>query len=144
MSGRTVPDLSRQASVRAPPPRPEESTPTGCSLPGSTVKGRGHRNPERSSLSASRRSSSPTSPRFSTTGTLGSSTASPPRHVVTFDNRGVGASSGSTPRTIQAMAKDAVTFIRALGLEYVDLHGFSMGGMVAQVMRRPNRTSSAS
>ncbi|BBC29752.1 hypothetical protein SGFS_010460 [Streptomyces graminofaciens] len=32
------------------------------------------------------------------------------------------------------MAKDAVTFIRALGLEYVDLHGFSMGGMVAQVI----------
>ncbi|EPJ38018.1 putative esterase [Streptomyces afghaniensis 772] len=56
------------------------------------------------------------------------------RHVVTFDNRGVGASSGSTPRTIQAMAKDAVMFIRALGLEYVDLHGFSMGGMIAQVI----------
>jgi len=56
------------------------------------------------------------------------------RRVITFDNRGVGASTGSTPRTIQAMAKDAVTFIRALGLEYVDLHGFSMGGMVAQVI----------
>ncbi|MFD4511024.1 alpha/beta fold hydrolase [Streptomyces sp. NPDC058464] len=56
--------------------------------------------------------------------------------VVTFDNRGVGASSGSTPRTIQAMAKDAVTFIRALGFEYVDLHGFSMGGMVAQEIVR--------
>ncbi|MGN9763306.1 alpha/beta fold hydrolase [Streptomyces sp. SD31] len=56
------------------------------------------------------------------------------RHVVTFDNRGVGASSGSTPRTIEAMAKDTVTFIRALGLEYVDLHGFSMGGMIAQVI----------
>ncbi|MFD8218980.1 alpha/beta fold hydrolase [Streptomyces sp. NPDC059697] len=56
------------------------------------------------------------------------------RKVITFDNRGVGASSGSTPRTIQAMAKDAVTFIRALGLEYVDLHGFSMGGMIAQVI----------
>ncbi|MCX5316942.1 alpha/beta fold hydrolase [Streptomyces sp. NBC_00154] len=56
------------------------------------------------------------------------------RRVITFDNRGVGASTGSTPRTVQAMAKDAVTFIRALGLEYVDLHGFSMGGMVAQVI----------
>jgi pimeloyl-ACP methyl ester carboxylesterase len=54
--------------------------------------------------------------------------------VITFDNRGVGASTGTTPRTIQAMAKDAVTFIRALGLEYVDLHGFSMCGMVAQVI----------
>lgn len=56
------------------------------------------------------------------------------RRVITFDNRGVGASTGSTPRTIQAMAKNAVTFTRALGLEYVDLHGFSMGGMVAQVI----------
>ena len=54
--------------------------------------------------------------------------------VITFDNRGVGASTGSTPNTIQAMAKDAVTFIRALGLEKVDLLGFSMGGMVAQVI----------
>ncbi|WP_411088655.1 alpha/beta fold hydrolase [Streptomyces sp. 061-3] len=56
------------------------------------------------------------------------------RRVITFDNRGVGASTGSTPRTIEAMAKDAVTFIRALGFEYVDLHGFSMGGMIAQVI----------
>src|SRR3954462_12584037 len=35
--------------------------------------------------------------------------------VITFDNRGVGASTGTTPDTIQAMAKDAVSFIRALG-----------------------------
>jgi pimeloyl-ACP methyl ester carboxylesterase len=54
--------------------------------------------------------------------------------VITFDNRGVGASTGSTPDTIQAMAKDAVTFIRALGLDQVDLLGFSMGGMIAQVI----------
>jgi pimeloyl-ACP methyl ester carboxylesterase len=58
------------------------------------------------------------------------------RRVITFDNRGVGASTGSTPRTIQEMAKDAVTFIRALGLEHVDIHGFSMGGMIAQVIVR--------
>jgi pimeloyl-ACP methyl ester carboxylesterase len=57
------------------------------------------------------------------------------RHrVITFDNRGVGASSGSTPNTIEAMAKDAVAFIRALGFEQVDLLGFSMGGMIAQVI----------
>jgi pimeloyl-ACP methyl ester carboxylesterase len=54
--------------------------------------------------------------------------------VITFDNRGVGASSGSTPTTIEEMASDAVTFIRALGLEQVDLFGFSMGGMIAQVI----------
>jgi pimeloyl-ACP methyl ester carboxylesterase len=52
--------------------------------------------------------------------------------VITFDNRGVGASGGSTPNTIEAMARDAVAFIRALGLEKVDLLGFSMGGMIAQ------------
>ena len=54
--------------------------------------------------------------------------------VITFDNRGVGASSGSTPTTIQEMARDAVTFIRALGFDQVDLFGFSMGGMIAQVI----------
>jgi pimeloyl-ACP methyl ester carboxylesterase len=54
--------------------------------------------------------------------------------VITFDNRGVGASGGSTPNTIEAMAHDAVAFIRALGLEKVDLLGFSMGGMIAQLM----------
>ena len=54
--------------------------------------------------------------------------------VLTFDNRGVGASAGTTPDTIAAMATDAVTFIRALGLDQVDLLGFSMGGMIAQVI----------
>src|ERR671915_2636105 len=42
------------------------------------------------------------------------------RRVIAFDNRGVGASSGSTPKTIEEMAKDAVAFIRGLGLEHVD------------------------
>ena len=54
--------------------------------------------------------------------------------VITFDNRGVGASGGSTPDTIEAMATDAVAFIRALGLEKVDLLGFSMGGLIAQLI----------
>ncbi|MFD9484974.1 alpha/beta fold hydrolase [Streptomyces sp. NPDC059991] len=56
------------------------------------------------------------------------------RRVITFDNRGVGASGGSTPDTIEAMARDAVLFIRALGFERVDLLGFSLGGFVAQVI----------
>ena len=55
-------------------------------------------------------------------------------HVITFDNRGVGASTGRVPDTIEAMAGDAVTFIRALGLEQVDVLSFSMGGMIAQVI----------
>lgn len=52
--------------------------------------------------------------------------------VVALDNRGVGGSSGTTPRDIAAMARDAVAFIRAMGFEQVDLLGFSMGGFVAQ------------
>jgi pimeloyl-ACP methyl ester carboxylesterase len=57
------------------------------------------------------------------------------RHrVITFDNRGVGASGGSTPTTIEEMARDAVAFIRALGFDQVDLFGFSLGGMIAQVI----------
>src|SRR3954464_8918569 len=56
------------------------------------------------------------------------------RRVITFDNRGIGASSGSTPKTIEEMASDAVTFIHALGFDQVDLFGFSMGGMIAQVI----------
>lgn len=56
------------------------------------------------------------------------------RRVIVFDNRGVGASGGSTPDTVGAMARDAVAFIRALGFEQVDLLGFSLGGMVSQVI----------
>ncbi|MEU7409729.1 alpha/beta hydrolase [Streptomyces sp. NPDC042638] len=56
------------------------------------------------------------------------------RQVIAFDNRGVGASGGSTPVTIEAMARDAVLFIRALGFEQVDLLGLSMGGFIAQVI----------
>lgn len=55
-------------------------------------------------------------------------------HVITFDNRGVGASSGKVPDTVEAMANDAVTFIRALGFNQVDILGFSLGGMIAQVI----------
>lgn len=56
------------------------------------------------------------------------------RRVITFDNQGVGASQGTTPRSVAAMARDAIAFIRALGYDQVDLLGFSLGGMVAQVI----------
>jgi pimeloyl-ACP methyl ester carboxylesterase len=56
------------------------------------------------------------------------------RHVIAFDNRGIGASGGSVPHTIDEMAADAVAFIRALGYDQVDLLGFSLGGGVAQVI----------
>jgi pimeloyl-ACP methyl ester carboxylesterase len=57
------------------------------------------------------------------------------RHrVITFDNRGIGASQGRTPHSVAAMARDAVAFIRVLGFDQVDLLGFSLGGFVAQVI----------
>jgi pimeloyl-ACP methyl ester carboxylesterase len=52
--------------------------------------------------------------------------------VIAFDNRGVGATEGKTPATIAEMAKDAISFIKALGYEKVDIIGFSMGGFIAQ------------
>jgi pimeloyl-ACP methyl ester carboxylesterase len=52
--------------------------------------------------------------------------------VVTFDNRGVAASTGTTPNTITEMANDAITFIEALELAEVDLLGFSIGSFIAQ------------
>jgi pimeloyl-ACP methyl ester carboxylesterase len=54
------------------------------------------------------------------------------RRVITFDNRGVAASSGTTPSTIAQMALDAIDFIDALGVDEVDLLGFSIGSFVAQ------------
>ena len=54
------------------------------------------------------------------------------RRVITFDNRGVGASSGTTPNTIAQMALDAIDFIDALGVGAVDLLGFSIGSFLAQ------------
>ena len=54
--------------------------------------------------------------------------------VITFDNRGLGDSEGKTPDTVEAMAHDAIAFIQALGFHQVDLLGFSLGGMVTQVI----------
>ena len=56
------------------------------------------------------------------------------RPVIAFDNLGVGASTGRTPDTVEQMAADAEAFIRGLGLARVDLLGFSLGGMLAQVL----------
>ena len=54
--------------------------------------------------------------------------------VIAFDNRGVGATGSSVPPTVEQMGADAIAFIRALGLEQVDLFGFSLGGGVAQMV----------
>src|SRR3954452_206981 len=61
------------------------------------------------------------------------------REVILLDNRGVGGSTGVVPEDVTAMARDALAFIDALGLEQIDLLGFSLGGYVAQelVLLRP-------
>ena len=56
------------------------------------------------------------------------------RRVIAFDNRGVGASGGSVPDSIEEMGRNAIAFIRALGFKQVDLLGFSLGGGVAQMI----------
>src|SRR2546422_4572104 len=43
------------------------------------------------------------------------------RRVITFDNTGVGATTGRTPNTIEAMAHDAVSLLEAMELQRVDL-----------------------
>jgi pimeloyl-ACP methyl ester carboxylesterase len=54
------------------------------------------------------------------------------REVILFNNAGVATSSGETPSSFQKMAANAIAFISALGLEKVDVLGFSIGGMVSQ------------
>ena len=54
------------------------------------------------------------------------------RRVVAFDNVGVGATTGTTPSTIEQMARDALAFITALDVARVDILGFSIGSFVAQ------------
>lgn len=57
------------------------------------------------------------------------------RRVIRFDNAGVGRSSGSeVPDNVAAMAEVAVALIDALGLDKVDLLGWSLGGYVAQMV----------
>lgn len=62
------------------------------------------------------------------------------RHVIAFDNKGVGGSTGKVPDSVEAMADDAYTFIAALGFDKVDIFSFSLGGMVAQdlVVKHPD------
>lgn len=54
------------------------------------------------------------------------------RPVVLVDYRGVGRSGGETPDSMPGMARDIIAFVRTLGVEKVDIFGFSIGGMVAQ------------
>jgi len=62
--------------------------------------------------------------------------------VITYDHRGVGASSRLTGSiTIAQLAEDAAGLIEALGIDSVHVLGISMGGMIAQelVLAHPER-----
>jgi pimeloyl-ACP methyl ester carboxylesterase len=63
----------------------------------------------------------------------------PSHQIICFDNRGVGATKGTTPQTVSEMATDAIAFIKALGYQQVDLFGFSLGGFISQeiLLREP-------
>jgi pimeloyl-ACP methyl ester carboxylesterase len=54
------------------------------------------------------------------------------RPVITFDNVGVGASTGMTPGNIEQMAYGACSFLAATENDQVDVLGFSIGSFVAQ------------
>lgn len=54
------------------------------------------------------------------------------RRIISFDYRGVGATTGVQGTNIPDMAKDAIAFIHALGYSQVDIVAFSMGGFITQ------------
>ena len=54
------------------------------------------------------------------------------RQIISFDYRGVGATTGTQGTSIADMAKEAIAFIDALGYKQVDIVAFSMGGFITQ------------
>lgn len=64
--------------------------------------------------------------------------------VVSFDNRGVGASDASKDGTIDDMAADAAAVLDAAGVGRAHVYGVSLGGVVALqlALRQPDRVRS--
>jgi len=60
------------------------------------------------------------------------------REVILFDNAGISRTTGEVPTSVEEMAANAVAFIKALGLQKVDVLGFSLGGFVAQALALAN------
>lgn len=57
------------------------------------------------------------------------------RPVILVDNAGVGRSGGQVPETFHSWAQHYLDFlVRGLGVSHFDVAGFSMGGMVAQLL----------
>jgi pimeloyl-ACP methyl ester carboxylesterase len=62
------------------------------------------------------------------------------RDTILFENAGLGRSTGEVPESMSGMAAHALAFVDALGIERVDVLGYSLGGMVAQqiALERPS------
>jgi pimeloyl-ACP methyl ester carboxylesterase len=56
------------------------------------------------------------------------------REIILFESAGLGRSTGQVPTTISGMTEHFLAFAEALGLTQVDLLGFSLGGMIAQLV----------
>ncbi|KAF4124755.1 alpha/beta hydrolase fold [Geosmithia morbida] len=56
------------------------------------------------------------------------------RPVLLIDNAGVGRSGGEVPKSLTTWAQHYVDVTSALGIQQVDVMGFSMGGCVAQLV----------
>ncbi|MGR6973628.1 alpha/beta fold hydrolase [Streptomyces cynarae] len=56
------------------------------------------------------------------------------REVILVDYPGVASSTGTPATTVAVMAQQMIAFTAALGLDRIDLLGFSLGGFVAQDM----------
>jgi pimeloyl-ACP methyl ester carboxylesterase len=56
------------------------------------------------------------------------------RRDIRFDNLGIGESSGETPNTVRGMAEVVHVLLDALGIDAVDLLGWSIGGYVGQTV----------
>ncbi|KAJ3495725.1 hypothetical protein NLG97_g3190 [Lecanicillium saksenae] len=57
------------------------------------------------------------------------------RPVILIDNAGVGRSGGQVPETLQGWAQHYLdVMVKGLGISHFDVAGFSMGGMVAQIL----------
>src|SRR5271168_590703 len=50
------------------------------------------------------------------------------RRVIRFDSAGIGESEGQTPNTVAGMAEIVPALLDALGIEKIDLLGWSLGG----------------
>jgi pimeloyl-ACP methyl ester carboxylesterase len=56
------------------------------------------------------------------------------RRVIRFDNLGIGESDGETPNSVRGMAEVVPLLLDALGIDAVDLLGWSIGGYIGQTV----------